>query len=279
MVSLRFLDTLRVNCEAVLLVNRSKFQQVLLINNFHRNLDIWYKWALNGFSTGSEKSLDCKFVSLYKHKDVVSQTGFQQTSFLFGQSSDYEWNLWSALRSLVEFLRSSLLRNSELQRQRNLTKYNRVHFFLRDQHNGGLSTRTKHTISMLWFFKSDTRPCLFKVEQSRRGWAGALMRELFTAIKKKKKIYVTGERRCLYIMEFKNCTQHLLCDWLIFNYTSCFRINKKMFIGFFNPWEKSQSLVYRPEDKRQQLSQLYFWKQLEKFLAKIYIEQNSSLIS
>lgn len=182
MVSLRFLDTLRVNCEAVLLVNRSKFQQVLLINNFHRNLDIWYKWALNGFSTGSEKSLDCKFVSLYKHKDVVSQTGFQQTSFLFGQSSDYEWNLWSALRSLVEFLRSSLLRNSELQRQRNLTKYNRVHFFLRDQHNGGLSTRTKHTISMLWFFKSDTRPCLFKAKQSRRGWAGPLMRELFTAI-------------------------------------------------------------------------------------------------
>ena len=270
MVSLRFLDTLRVNCEAVLLVNRSKFKQVLLINNFHRNLDIWYKWALNGFSTGSEKSLDCKFVNLYKHKDVVSQTGFQQTLFLFGQSSDYEWYLWSALRSLVEFLRSSLLRNSELQRQRNPTKYNRVHFFLRDQHNGGLSTRTKHSISMLWFFKFDTRPCLSK--QNKAGvaepglWCANCLPQL-----KKKKIYVTGERPCLYIMEFKNCTQHLLCDqWLIFNYTSCFRINKKMFIGFFNPWEKSQSLVYRPEDKRQQLSQLYFWKQLEKFLAKIY---------
>lgn len=214
MVSLRFLDPLRVNCEAVLLVNRSKFQQVLLINNFHQNLDIWYKWALNGFSTGSEKSLDCKFVNLYKHKDVVSQTDFQQTLFLFGQSSDYEWYLWSALRSLVEFLRSSLLRNSELQRHRNPTKYNRVHFFLRDQHNGGLSTRTKHTISMLWFFKSDTRPCLFKVEQSRRGWAGLWCANCLPQLKKKKR-FTWPAKDPVYILWSLKTARSICCviDW------------------------------------------------------------------
>ena len=62
-------------------------------------------------------------------------------------------------------------------RQRNPTqptKYNKVHIFLRDKHNGGLSTRRKHIIFMLWFFQFDTR--------KKQAWltASALMRDLFT---------------------------------------------------------------------------------------------------
>lgn len=66
--SRRFLDKERVswdsvNCEAVLLVNRLKSRQVPAVYyNFHRNLDIWYKWALNGFSAGSET--DCYILNL-----------------------------------------------------------------------------------------------------------------------------------------------------------------------------------------------------------------------
>jgi len=69
-------------------------------------------------------------------------------------------------------------------------------------------------------------------------------------------------------MEFKSYRQHLLCDWLIFNHTSCFRINKQMFIGFSIREKKINISLTNSKDKRQQLSQLYFLKKLEKFLAK-----------
>lgn len=117
----------------------------------------------------------------------------------------------------------------------------------------------KHIISMLWFF--NLTPVLVFSKWTKQAWLR--VSNTRTVYRNFKKLELPRQKTLVYT-EFKNYTQPLLCDWLIFNDTSSFRINKQMFIGFSSREKKSISLVYRPEKQKTTA----FTAVLEKFLAK-----------